>query len=383
MTMDLSWSEEQTHLRDGIAKFASDELNDGLIEREQRGEFNRAGWDKCARMGVHGLPVPTQYGGLGMDALTTVGVLESLGYGCEDNGLVFSINAHMWTLLMPLVGFGTDAQKQKFLPKLTSGEWIGANAMSEPGSGSDAYAMATTAKKNGDVYLLNGSKVFCSNGPVADVYLAFANTDPNRGRNGVTGFLVERTAPGLSLGKHTQKMGLRTSPMCEVYFEDCEVPEANRLGAEGAGQMLFADSMSWERGCILASAVGTMRRLLETSIAYANGRDQFGSSIGKFQSIQAKIVDMKIRLETARALLYQSAWQKSRGKSVYMEAAMAKLYISESWIECARHALQIHGGYGYTVEYKIERELRDALASTLYSGTSEIQRTIIASLMGL
>lgn len=381
--MDFSWSEEQAQLRDSIAKFAREELNDGLIERDAKGEFNREGWAKCAVMGVHGLPVPVEYGGLGMDALTTVGVLESLGYGCKDNGLVFSINAHMWTLETPLMGFGTEAQKKKYLPKLCSGEWIGANAMSEPNSGSDAYSIATTAKKQGDVYLLNGGKVFVSNGPVADIYLVFANVDPALGANGVTGFLVERDTPGLSLGKHTIKMGIRTSPMCEVFFEDCAVPEANRLGKEGAGKMLFADSMSWERGCILAGAVGAMRRLLETSIAYANSREQFGQTIGKFQMIQSKLVDMKIRLETARALLYQSGWQKSRGKSVYLEAAMAKLYISESWIECARHAMQIHGGYGYTVEYEIERELRDSLASTLYSGTSEIQRTIIASLMGL
>jgi alkylation response protein AidB-like acyl-CoA dehydrogenase len=200
--MDFSWSEEQANLRGSIAKFAREELNHNLIERDQKGEFDREGWTKCARMGVHGLPVPTQYGGLGMDALTTVGVLESLGYGCEDNGLVFSINAHMWTLETPIMTFGTDGQKKKFLPKLTAGEWIGANAMSEPDSGSDAYALATTAKKKGDVYLLNGSKVFCSNGPIADVYLAFATIDPALGLNGITGFLIERNAPGLSLGKH-------------------------------------------------------------------------------------------------------------------------------------------------------------------------------------
>jgi L-prolyl-PCP dehydrogenase len=381
--MDLSWSDEQTQLRESIATFAREELNEGIIERDQKGEFNREGWKKCAAMGVHGLPVPVEYGGMGMDALTTVGVLESLGYGCEDNGLVFSINAHMWTLETPLMGFGTEEQKRKYLPKLCSGELIGANAMSEPNAGSDAYSIATTATKKGDTYVLKGSKVFVSNGPVADIYLVFANVDPALGPNGVTGFLVERAMPGLSLGKHTIKMGIRTSPMCEVYFDDCPVPEANRLGREGAGKMLFADSMSWERGCILAGAVGAMRRLLETSIRYAKEREQFGQPIGKFQLVASKIVDMKIRLETARALLYQSAWQKSRGKSVYLEAAMAKLYISESWIECARAALQVHGGYGYMVEYGIERELRDALASTLYSGTSEIQRTIIAPLLGL
>ena len=381
--MDFSWSDEQTQLRDSVEKFAREELNDGLIERDEKGEFNREGWDKCAGMGIHGLPVPVEYGGMGMDALTTVGVLESLGYGCKDNGLVFSINAHMWTLETPLMGFGTEEQKQKYLPGLCRGELIGANAMSEPDSGSDAYSITTTAEKKGDTYVLNGGKVFVSNGPIADLYLAYATVDPSLGPNGVTGFLVERDTPGISVGKHTAKMGLKTAPMCEVFFDDCVVPEANRLGREGAGKMLFADSMTWERGCILASAVGAMERLLDTSIRYANDRKQFGQSIGKFQLIGSKIVDMKIRVETARALLYQSAWLKSRGRSVYLEAAMAKLYISESWIECARDAMQIHGGYGYMVEYEIERELRDSLASTLYSGTSEIQRTIIAPLLGL
>jgi alkylation response protein AidB-like acyl-CoA dehydrogenase len=381
--MDFSWSKEQKELRESVAKFAREELNDGLTERDQNGEFNHDGWKKCAAMGIHGLPVPAAYGGMGMDALTTVGVLESLGYGCEDNGLCFSINAHMWTLETPLMGFGTEEQKQRYLPRLCSGELIGANAMSEPGSGSDAYSIATTATKKGGHYVLKGSKVFVSNGPVANVYLVFANVDPALGPKGVTGFLVDRDTPGLSLGKHTVKMGIRTSPMCELFFDECAVPEANRLGREGAGQMLFADSMSWERGCILASAVGAMQRLLEVSVKYANEREQFGQPIGKFQLIASKVVDMKIRLETARALLYKSAWQKSRGRSVYLEAAMAKLYISESWIESARDAMQIHGGYGYMVEYKVERELRDALASTLYSGTSEIQRTIIAPLLGL
>jgi alkylation response protein AidB-like acyl-CoA dehydrogenase len=306
--VDFSWSSEQTELRESVAKFAREELNIALIERDQKGEFNRNGWIKCAEMGIHGLPVPIEYGGMGQDALTTVGVLESLGYGCQDNGLCFSINAHMWTLETPLMGFGTEAQKKKFLPRLTSGEMIGANAMSEPNSGSDAYSIATTATKKGDHYVLNGGKVFVSNGPVADIYLAFATIDPALGPNGVTGFLVERTTPGLTLGKHTQKMGIRTSPMCEVFFEDCAVPEENRLGREGAGKMLFADSMSWERGCILASAVGAMRRLLETSVRYANEREQYGQKIAKFQLVQSKLVDMNIRLETARALLYNPRW---------------------------------------------------------------------------
>lgn len=381
--MDFTWSDEQKHFRESVATFAREQLNPGLIERDKKGEFNRAGWNQCAEMGIHGLPVPKEYGGMGLDALTTVGVLESLGYGCRDNGLVFSINAHMWTLETPLMGFGDEEQKKRYLPRLCSGELIGANAMSEPNAGSDAYGITTTARRQGDTYLLDGSKVFVSNGPVADLYLVYATVDPALGANGVTGFLVEKDTPGLSVGAPTAKMGLKTSPMSELYLDGCEVPERNRLGREGAGKMLFADSMTWERGCILAGAVGAMERLLETSIRYAKEREQFGQPIGKFQLVASRIVDMKLRLETSRALLYKAAWLKSKGRSVYLEAAMAKLHISESWIACARDAMQIHGGYGYMVEYEIERELRDALASTLYSGTSEIQRTIIAPLLGV
>jgi alkylation response protein AidB-like acyl-CoA dehydrogenase len=381
--MDFGWSEEQRQLRDAITAFARAELNDGLMEREQRGEFNRDGWRRCAEMGVHGLPVPVEYGGMGCDALTTMGVLESLGYGCKDNGLVFSINAHMWTLEMPLLGFGTEAQKRRWLPPLCRGELVGANAMSEPDSGSDAYGLTTRADKRGDRYVLTGSKVFVSNGPVADVYLAFATVDAAKGPNGVSAFLVERGAPGLTVGAPVQKMGLKTSPMCELFFDGCEIPAENLLGREGAGKNLFTDSMTWERSCILASGVGAMQRLLETTVRYANTRKQFGQPIAKFQMVASRLVDMKLRLETSRALLYQAGWMKDRGRSIFLEAALAKLHISESWVACAQDAIQVHGGYGYMAEYEVERELRDAIASRLYSGTSEIQRMIIAPLLGV
>jgi len=381
--MDFSWSDEQAGMRESIAKFAKAELCEGYADREKRGEFNREGWKKCAEMGIHGLPVPEQYGGLGMDALTTVGVLESLGYGCVDNGLVFSINAHMWTLEIPLLHFGTEDQKSRYLPRLCRGELIGANAMSEPGSGSDAYSLATTAEKRANRYVLNGSKVFVTNAPIADLFIVYATVDRAKGPNGVSAFLVERGAGGLTYGAPTQKMGLKTSPMCELYFDNCDVPEENRLGREGAGKNLFTDSMTWERSCILAGAVGVMQRILETSIRYAAERRQFGQPIGKFQLIASKIVDMKIRLEASRALLYRAGWLKSKGKSIFLEAAMAKLHISESWVDTAEDAIQIHGGYGYMAEYEIERELRDAISSKLYSGTSEIQRLIIAPLLGL
>lgn len=255
--------------------------------------------------------------------------------------------------------------------------------MSEPGSGSDAYSLQTTATKKGDRYLLDGTKIFVTNGPVADVFLVYAKTDRAKDSKAVSAFLVERDTPGLSVSRGVSKMGLNTSPMAELYFEDCEISEEQRLGREGAGQSLFADSMTWERGCILASAVGTMERLIETCVRYARDREQFGQSIGKFQLVSTKIVDMKLRLETARSLLYQAAWKSSGRGSAVMEAAMAKLWISENWVRTAEDAMQIHGGYGYMKEYEFERELRDAMGSRLYSGTSEIQRVIIAGMMGL
>lgn len=381
--MDFAWSEEQTQFRQAATSFARKELNDGLHERDKHGEFNRAGWKKCAEFGIHGLPIPNEYGGTAADPLTTVGVLESLGYGCKDNGLVFSINAHMWTMEIPLLHFGNEEQKRKYLPRLCNGELIGGNAMSEPGSGSDAYSLRTTAERRGDKYVLNGSKVFVTNGTVGDLILVFATVDRSKGPNGVSGFLVEKDFPGFKVGRALEKMGLRTSPMAELFFEDCEVPVENRLGREGNGKNLFTHSMTWERSCILASAVGAMERLLDISICYARDRKQFGQPIGKFQLIATKIVDIKMRLEEARAALYRTAWLRNKGKSVFLEAALTKLTISENWVKCAEDAIQIHGGYGYMTEYEVERELRDALGSKLYSGTSEVQRMIVASLLGL
>ncbi len=381
--MDFAWSDEQTQLREAASRFASDALNDGLLERDRNGEFNRAGWKKCAEFGIHGLPVPKEYGGTDVDPLTTVGVLEKLGYGCKDNGLVFAVNAHMWTVEIPLLEFGSDEQKRKYLPGLCNGDLIGGNAMSEADSGSDAYSLRTTATRQGDKYLLNGSKVFVTNGPVGDLFVVFATVDRSKGPGGISGFLVEKGFSGFNVGRVLEKMGLRTSPMAELFFEDCEVPVENRLGREGNGTNLFTHSMTWERSCILASAVGSMERLLEKSIRYAKDRKQFGTPIGKFQLVATRIVDMKMRLEEARAALYRAAWLRGKGKSIFLEAALAKLTISENWVKCAEDALQIHGGYGYMAEYEVERELRDALGSKLYSGTSEIQRMLIASLLGL
>lgn len=381
--MDFAWSEEESALRDSIIRFARQELNHDLIERDRNSEFSREAWTKCARLGIHGLPIPQEFGGSGADILTTAGALEALGYGCRDNGLIFSINAHMWTSEIPIMIFGNQRQKERFLPKLASGEWIGGNAMTEPMSGSDAYSLGTKAERKDDCYVLNGSKTFITNAPTADALIVFANVDPAKRAAGVTAFIVEKGMPGFSVSKRLDKMGLRTSPMSEVILEDCKVPVENLLAKEGSGATVFTASMEWERICILASKLGTMDWLLETSVRYAKERQQFGKPIGKFQAIANKIAEMEVRLETARLILYKAAWLKKTGKHALREASIAKLYVSEACIQTCLDAIQIHGGYGYMTEFQIERELRDAIAGTIYSGTSEIQKMIIAGFHGL
>jgi alkylation response protein AidB-like acyl-CoA dehydrogenase len=381
--LDFSWNDDQKAMRDEIIRFARRELNENLIERDRCEVFSREGWLKCAHMGIHGLPIPTEYGGGGSDILTTVYALEALGYGCRDNGLLFSINAHMWTSEIPILLFGTEAQKHKYLPKLVSGEWVGNNAMSEAMSGSDAYSLRTRAERKGDCYILNGTKTFVSNAPIADVLIVFANSEPSKGPSGISAFLVEKGAPGFSVSRKLQKMGLRTSPMAELSFVECEVPAENLLGQIGSGQAVFTSSMEWERTCILASHLGGMQRILERCVHYARDRKQFGQSIGKFQAISNKIAEMEVRLETSRLVLYKAAWLKKQGQHALREAAIAKLHVSEACVQTCMDALQIHGGYGYMSEFEIERELRDAVGGTLYSGTSEIQKLIIAGLRGL
>jgi alkylation response protein AidB-like acyl-CoA dehydrogenase len=379
--MDFSWSTEQSELRELVLDFARKELTSDVVALDRESKFDREGWNKCGEFGLPGLPVPETEGGLGKDPLTTAYALEALGYGCRDNGLLFSLNAHMWTCVMPLVAFGSAEQKQRYLPGLCSGKLIGGNAMSEPQAGSDAYKLRTTARKNGNHYIVNGSKIWTTNGPVADVLVLFANVSPDMNPKGVSAFLVEAGTPGFTVTRNIEKMGMRTSPMGELHLNDCSIPEGNRLGKEGAGSALFTHSMAWERGLILATAVGAMQRQLEECTRYAHERKQFGEPIANFQLVAQRLVQMKLRLESSRASLYKVAWLKTKGKSAFMEAAMAKLHISESWIQSCQDAIQIHGTNGYTPEYHFERELRDALGSRLFSGTSEIQQVIIASLL--
>ena len=381
--MDFAWSDEQQDFRKEVIRFAKTELADDMIQRDKDEAFSRDLWDKCAKFGIHGLPIPQEYGGGGADILTTVCALEALGYGCKDNGLLFTINAHMWSSEIPILSFGTEKQKQHYLPKLASGEWVGVHAMTEPTSGSDAYAMRSRAERKGDRYIINGSKTFITNAPMADMIIVFANLDPSKGKAGVTGFIVDKGTPGFSISKKLHKMGLRTSPMAELALVDVEVPVENLLGKEGGGSAIFTDSMEWERICIMSAKLGAMQRLLETSTKYAQERHQFGQAIGKFPNIAHKIAQMDMRLEASRLLLYKAAWLKSQGRHPLREASIAKLYIADAYVQTALDAIQIHGGYGYMTEYQIERELRDAISGKIYSGTSEIQEMIIAGFHGI
>ena len=381
--MDFSWSEEQQAYKKAVIDFAQGELAEGVAERDSQSDFSRAWWKKCAEFGIQGLPMPEEFGGANADILTTMLTMEGLGYGCPDGGLVFSLNAQLWSVQTPILHFGSPEQQQRFLPGLSQGDLIGAHAMSEPDSGSDAYALRTTARREGEGYVLNGSKTFVTNAPVADVTLVFANANPERGMWGISAFLVEKGTPGFRVGAPISKMGLRTSPMAEVFLQDCFLPAENRLGPEGVGAKIFDHSMEWERACILACQIGAMERQLERTIAYARERKQFGQAIGKFQSVANRIVDMKVRLETARLILYKVAWLKKEGRQAKLEAALAKLYLGEAYVQSSLDAIRVHGGYGYMTEFEIERGLRDAVGGTLYSGTSDIQRNIIARLMGL
>jgi alkylation response protein AidB-like acyl-CoA dehydrogenase len=381
--MDFDLTDEQRMFRDEVIRFARAELNKEVVARDAESSFAEEAWRKCAKLGIQGLPVPSEYGGQDADPLTVMVAMEALGYGCKDNGLIFSLNAQMWACEMPILLFGTEEQKQMYLPALCDGSLVAAHGMTEPGSGSDAFSLSTTAELRGDRWVLNGSKTFVTNAPIADLFVVFATTDRSKGWAGLCGFLIERDTRGLSIGPPMEKMGLRTSPIGELFLEDCEVPAGNLLGKPGGGMTTFNSSMEWERSCILASSVGAMQRQLERCIDYATERKQYDQPIGAFQATSHKIVDMKLRVETARLLLYRLGWLMSRRKATPLDSALVKLHLSESYVVSGLDAIQIHGGYGYMAEYELERELRDAIGSRIYSGTSEIQRNVAAAFLGL
>lgn len=383
--MDFSWTEEQLQFRREVVNFARQSLQDDLISRDRQGLFAPDLWKKCAGFGIQALAAPKKYGGKedDIDILTGMLAMEGLGYGCRDNGLAFGLNAQMWTVQFPLSQFGSEYQKKKFLPALVNGEIIGAHALTEKDAGSDIFNMKMTATRTGEGYLLNGQKRLVTFAPVANVVLVMANVNPDLGKWGVTAFLVENSSPGFSASDARDKMGLRTVPFGELNFEDCFVPVEHRLGAEGAGFSLMNFSLEYERCCILASHLGAMERQLEEAIDFTRERKQFGQPISRFQSVSNRIVQMKLRLETARLLLYKVAWLKKEGKPAMMEAALLKLHLSESFVDSSLDAIRTYGGNGYLSEFNVERDLRDAVGGILYAGTSDIQRNIVARLLGM
>lgn len=379
--MDFSWSPEEEDLYRRALEFAREALNAPTAEADG---FPRAKWRALGGFGALGLCVPQAYGGLGLGALATARVVEALGKGCEDTGLLFSACAHLFACVMPIVEHGSEAQKAALLPGLCSGERVGANAITEAEAGSDVHALRTRATRAEGGWALEGEKSYVSNGPAADLILAYAVTRPEHGYLGLSAFLVDRDTPGLTVGKPFHKMGLSTSPIATVYFDDCRVKDERLLGAEGTGATVFKSSMLWERACLFALYVGVMDRLVDRCVAHARTRRQFKKPLGKHQAVAHRIADMKLRVESARLLLYRACWSLDRsGADALLEVALAKLAVSESAIQSALDAIQIHGGMGYIEETGIEAALRDAIPSTLFSGTSEIQRDLIARGLGL
>ena len=384
--MNFDYTDEQKQIRKEVIDFCRAELNEGIEERDRAGDFPRELFEKIgAGPRLQGLPVDTGLGGRGLDPLTTIVALEAFGYACEDNGLVFAVCAHLLATVAPLARFGTDAQKSELLPGLCRGSVVAINGMTEPDSGSDIGSITTTAVQEGDDYLLNGTKTLVTNGPVGDLGTVFAVTAPEAQLAGrLTPFIVSLDAPGITRGDSFDLLGNRTTPVGEVVLENVRLPASAILGGrEGTGMAIFNHAMNWERIGLFAAHVGTMQRLTELAIKRARSRKQFGEAIGKFEGISHTIADMKARLETSRLLVYQAASKLDRARDVALDASMVKLFVSEAYVQTAQDALRIHGGAGYVNETGMARPLRDAVGSTLYSGTSEIQRNIIAGWLGL
>jgi len=382
MQFDLSPSQQRW--QEAAIRFAQEELaDDTLIARDEARAFWKEGWVRCARFGVQGLPIPPAYGGQGEGLPATIAAMEGLGYGAKDSGLIMTLNSCLWTVSLPIAQFGSEAQKQRWLPGLCDGSLVGANGASEPEAGSDIYRMTARAERKGDSWVLNGRKTWITGGPVADVFVCYASTAPEKGILGLSAFIVPKDAPGLRLVKEIPKLGLRTAPMGELALENCELPADARLGPEGRGAELFRASMEWERGALLASTLGTMKRQIERCVEFARSREQFGAPIGSYQAISHRIAEMYVRLETCRPLVYRIGWLKSQDRDATTEASVAKLHLSECFVQNSLDAVRIFGARGYATEFEIERDLRDSVGSLIYSGTNDIQKNIIAQRLRL
>ena len=376
------WNDEQKALRKGLQKYY-EALNAGVLEDDAAERFNRDKWQLIRESGVIRIPFAEQWGGLGHDALTLVYVLEELGYGCRDAGLLFALATQVVSAAIPLQKFGSEELKERYLARLIDGEIISAHAISEPSAGSDAMAMSTTATPDGDGYLLNGGKTFITNGPIADVITVYAKLETGDGASGITAFLVPTDTPGFHVGPPIAKLGLNTCPFCELEFTDCRVPASNIVGKPGAGFFILEHVMNWEILCIFIMMAGEMQERMERCIAHVKKRTAFGVPIASNQYVAGKIVDQKIGIETSRKHLYDTARRFAKGRSVTTEISMAKLVTSEANLASALSAVQLFGGRGYMREYGMEKGLRDAVGGPIYSGTNEMQRVRIASMLGL
>lgn len=380
--MEFSWSPTQQELYERALVFAK-ALARPENERDGAGDLPDPRWRPCGEFGLMGLCAPEEHGGLGLDAVTTARVVEAFGRGCADAGLLFAAAAHLFAAVMPIVEHGTPELKRAVLPHLCAGRWIGANAITEPEAGSDAFALSTRAIRDGDDYVLSGTKSYVTNGPVADVFVVYAVTNPKHGYLGVTAFVVQRGSPGLVVGRPFEKLGLESSSTSSIYLENCRVPARNRLGAEGQGAAVFNASMQWERACLFAIYLGMMERQLEQVVAHVKQRRQFGKPLSKHQAVAHRVADMKLRLESARLLLYRACWAKDQGMDARLDISLAKLAVSEAAVQSGLDAIRLHGGAGVMSEVGVDQALRDAIPATIFSGTSEMQRDLIARSLGL
>ena len=376
------WNAEQKQLRKSMEPYF-EPLSAGAIEDDENGVFNRDKWDMIRESGAIRIPFDPEWGGLGHDALTLTYVLEHLGFGCRDSGLLFGLATQIVSMAMPIQKFGSDELKDRYLRRLIDGEILSAHAISEPGAGSDATGMVTNVVSDGDEYVLNGQKAWCTSGPIADVLTVYAKGEGDDAATSISAFIVERGTPGLTIGDPVPKMGLGTSPFGMIEFKDVRIPKSNLLGRAGAGFFVLEHVMTWEILCIFVMMCGEMQHRLDRCVDYAKKRQQFGAPIGSNQYIQGKLVDMKIGLENSRKHIYDTARRFAKKRSVVAEVSMCKLVTSEANLQSALNAVQIFGAKGYIRETGLEKQLRDAIGSPIYSGTNETQRIRLASMMGI
>ncbi|KAB2445506.1 acyl-CoA dehydrogenase AcdA [Bacillus luti] len=377
--MHFKLSEEHEMIRKMVRDFAKNEVAPTAAQRDEEERFDRALFDQMAELGLTGIPWPEEYGGIGSDYLAYVIAIEELSRVCASTGVTLS--AHTSLAGWPILKFGTEEQKQKFLRPMAEGTKIGAYGLTETGSGSDAGGMKTIAKRDGDHYVLNGSKIFITNGGIADIYVVFALTDPESKQRGTSAFIVESDTPGFSVGKKESKLGIRSSPTTEIMFEDCRIPVENLLGEEGQGFKIAMQTLDGGRNGIAAQAVGIAQGALDASVEYARERHQFGKPIAAQQGIGFKLADMATDIEAARLLTYQAAWLESEGLPYGKESAMSKVFAGDTAMKVTTEAVQVFGGYGYTKDYPVERYMRDAKITQIYEGTQEIQRLVISRML--